>query len=101
MPEVAHPRSLQRALPYLRLGFFLLVGLILWLSTEATDLEFHLALGFWFSAAGCDFLFSVIPPPYRAVRLGLRLVSGLCGVIFVAIIGLELSGNPLIEQWLR
>jgi len=101
MPESHLSRSLQRALPYLRLGFFLLIGLILWFSSAATDVEFHLALGFWFSAAGCDFLFSVLPTEYRAVRLGLRLLSGLCGIIFVAIVALELSGNSLIEQWLR
>jgi hypothetical protein len=92
---------LQRALPYLRLGFFLLIGLILWFSTAATDVEFHLALGFWFSAAGCDFLFSMIPAQYRAARLGLRLLSGLCGVILVAIVVLQLSGSSLIEQWLQ
>ena len=101
MSELRHPRSLQRVWLYLRLGFFLLIGLILWFSTEPTDAEFHLALVFWFSAAGCDFLFSAVPAQYRAIRSGLRLFSGLCGMLFVAIVVLQLLGNPLIEQWLR
>jgi hypothetical protein len=93
--------SLQRALPYLRLGFFILIGLILWFSSGANDADFHLAMGFWFTAAGCDFLFSVVPAQYRLVRLGLRVLSGLCGIIFVAIVVLDLSGTSIIEQWQR
>lgn len=101
MSELDRPQPLPRIWLYLRLGFSIVVGFILWNATTATDGEFHVAVGVWLAGAGCGFLFSMVPVQYRLVRSGLRWLSWLCSLMFVAIIVLQLTESSLVEQWLR
>jgi hypothetical protein len=98
MRDSGSPFSQGKVWFSLRLGFLLIIGVILLslLSSEGSDT--YIAFGFWFAAALIDFLTILLPQHYRTTVSILRFIAYLCGLLFMVIIFMQLMGISIIER---